>query len=46
MEYASIVWDPYQITYINNFERIQRRAANGLHQSTADLVAYLTNWNL
>ena len=27
MEYASIVWDPYQITYINNLERIQRRPA-------------------
>ena len=27
MEYASIVWDPYQVTYINNLERIQRRAA-------------------
>ena len=27
MEYASVIWDPYQITYINNLERIQRRAA-------------------
>ena len=27
MEYASIVWDPYQITYINNLEGIQRRVA-------------------
>ena len=27
MEYASIVWDPYQITYINSLEGIQRRAA-------------------
>ena len=27
MEYASIVWDPYQITYINSLERIQHRAA-------------------
>ena len=27
MEYACIVWDPYQITYINSLERIQRRAA-------------------
>ena len=27
MEYASIVWDPHQITYINSLERIQRRAA-------------------
>ena len=26
MDHAFIVWDPYQITYINNFERIQRRA--------------------
>ena len=25
MEYASIVWDPYQITYINSLEGIQRR---------------------
>ena len=27
MEYASIVWDPYEVTYINCLERIQRRAA-------------------
>ena len=27
MEYASIVWDPYQITYINSLEGIQRTAA-------------------
>ena len=27
MEYASIVWDPCQITYINSLEGIQRRAA-------------------
>ena len=27
MEYACIVWDPYQITYINSLERIQHRAA-------------------
>ena len=27
MEYASIVWDPHQITYINSLEGIQCRAA-------------------
>ena len=27
MEYASIVWDLYQVTYINCLERIQCRAA-------------------
>ena len=27
MEYTSIVWDPYQITYINSLEGIQWRAA-------------------
>ena len=27
MEYASIVWDPYQITYVNSLEGIQCRAA-------------------
>ena len=26
MEYVSIVWDPYQITYVNSLEGIQRRA--------------------
>ena len=27
MEYVSIVWDPYQVIYINCLERIQCRAA-------------------
>ena len=27
MEHANIVWDPYQITYINSLEGIQRRVA-------------------
>ena len=46
MEYASIVWDPYQITYINILEGIQRRAARWANQITVDLVVYLTYWNL
>ena len=27
MEYASVVWDPYHISYSNMLEKIQRRAA-------------------
>ena len=49
MEYASIVWDPYQITYINSLEGIQRRTARWAtsdYSYTVDLVVYLTYWNL
>ena len=27
LEYASCVWDPHQSTYIDNIEKVQRRAA-------------------
>ena len=43
MEYACIVWDPYQITYINSLERIQQ---DGLHQTMGDLTVYQTYCNL
>ena len=44
MEYASIVWDPYQITYINSLANVEWQ--DGLHQITVDLAVYLTYWNL
>ena len=47
MEYASIVWDPYQITYINIvLKESNIEWQHGLYQITVDLVVYLTYWNL
>ena len=31
LEYSSSVWDPYQLVYINNIEKIQRRAARWVY---------------
>jgi len=30
VEYASSVWDPYKLVYINDIENIQRRAAHSV----------------
>ena len=43
MQYAGIVWDLYQTTYISSLERIQCRM---LRWATLDLAVYITYWNL
>ena len=41
MEYACIVWDPYEITYINIvLKEFNIEQQDGLHKTTADLTLY------
>ena len=43
MEYASVVWDPYQITYINSLEGIQHRV---VRWATSDYCRFSSVSNL
>ena len=51
LEYATVVWDPYQQYLINSIEMVQRRAARWVKQEysiTTRVTAILNNlkWNL
>ena len=46
LEYASSVWDPYQLYLISNIEKIQRRATRWSEMDTSDYNRYSSVSNM